>query len=161
MHMLKTIYDLFIGFHDSNEDGSMTVYQNEFYALTVNQDSNKVITSAIVENITKDEGLPTVDVYYNEGWKYNITYPQLSMSVDKYEGVGSTYVSNCQHGQVSAQAIVDKLNELEEIVMMEYQMEMMENTIREEILFEIQNPIEGEDCSHWRDKPWSPKKHYV
>lgn len=160
--MIKTIYDLTLFIVNEREDQSkMSCYANEFYQLVVEQNESDVILSAVVEPIKKDLEMPIIEVYYHEGWYSNIQYPSCSMSIDNYKGIGQDYVNACQWGQISSQVIVNKLNELEEAMMMRHQQEMMDKEYLEELLEDMLNPIEGEDCSHWRDKVWLPKKHYV
>ena len=157
--MLKTIYDLILVTHNDMEGRKYSYYRNDFYALEVYQGKDDVITETVV-TIVNDElkELPEINVYYENEWKYEIKYGQVKMSINNYEGVGSEYVASCQAGQISAAMMVEKLNELEEFALLEAQRQFIETEIREQMILEMLNPIEGEDCSHWRDKPWSPKK---
>lgn len=157
--MLKTIYDLELILKHDKEEGAVSFYQNKFYSLYIEQDAVGVITKADVEIINNDcPSLPVITVNYQEGWHYDIQYKGLQMNIETPPGIASEYVSSCQRGQVSAQVIIEKLNQLEEIMLLEAQRQYIENEIREQMLFDMMNPVEGEDCSHWRDKPWSPQK---
>ena len=81
------------------------------------------------------------------------------MSIDSpYKEVSQEYISSSQIGQITARLIEEKLNLLEEIMVVEIQhKEILKR--QEDTMFE--DYIADEDCSHWSDKLWLPKKHRV
>lgn len=164
LEMMFNIYDLIIGNQYEREDGStFTVYCNEFYALEVDQNHDGIITDVdvlIIDN--KRPSLPTITVEYTDQWRSNIQYKGVKMSIDSpYKEISQEFISSSQIGQITARLIEEKLNLLEEIMVIEMQNREYMEAWRESILEDIINPIEGEDCSHWSDKVWLPKRHYV